>query len=65
MSLSVNLPKNLPYLPGHTYADPKITRYHKSQLLGLKDGIITGKLLTKEVNKFKFRKNNCYSRTNQ
>ena len=25
-------------LPGNVYADPTITRYHKTQLLGVKDG---------------------------
>ena len=38
-----NIPQSLPFLPGMSYADPKITRYHKTQLLGVKDGIITGK----------------------
>jgi len=37
------MPNQLPYLPGNVYADPTITRYHKTQLLGLKDGTITGK----------------------
>ena len=37
------LPNKLPFLPGNTYADPTISRYHKTQLLGIKDGIITGK----------------------
>jgi len=37
------LPNKLPFLPGNTYADPTITRYHKTQLLGIKDGIITEK----------------------
>ncbi len=36
-------PNQLPFLPGNSYADPTITRYHKTQLLGVKDGIITGK----------------------
>jgi hypothetical protein len=36
------LPNKLPFLPGNTYADPTITRYHKTQLLGIKDGTITG-----------------------
>jgi len=30
-------------LPGNTFADPTITRYHKTQLLGIKDGTICGK----------------------
>ena len=30
-------------LPGNIYADPTITRYHKTQLLGVKDGAIQGK----------------------
>ena len=37
------LPNQLPFLPGNTYADPTITKYHKTQLLGIKDGTITGK----------------------
>ena len=37
------LPNQLPFLPGNTYADPTINRYHKTQLLGIKDGTITGK----------------------
>lgn len=41
------LPNNLPFLPGNTYADPTITRYHKTQLLGIKDNTITGKYLYK------------------
>lgn len=36
-------PSQLPFLPGNTYADPTITRYHKTQLLSVKDGIIQGK----------------------
>jgi hypothetical protein len=39
-----SLPQNLPFLPGNVYGDPTITRYHKTQLLGVKDGVITGKL---------------------
>jgi len=38
-----NIPKNLPFLPGMSYADPTLTRYHKTQLLGLQNGIITEK----------------------
>jgi hypothetical protein len=37
------MPSQLPFLPGNTYADPTITKYHKTQLLGIKDGTITGK----------------------
>jgi hypothetical protein len=37
------LPNQLPFLPGNTYADPTITRYHKTQLLGIKDNTITEK----------------------
>jgi hypothetical protein len=40
---TTNLPNSLPFLPGNVYADPTITRYHKTQLLGLTNGIITGK----------------------
>ena len=43
---STNLPGNLPMLPGNVYADPTVTRYHKTQLLGVKDGTICGKSLT-------------------
>lgn len=32
--------KTLPFLPGNVYADPTITRYHKTQLLNLKDGSV-------------------------
>ena len=46
-----NLPSTLPFLPGNSYADPTITRYHKTQLLGIKDGIITGKQPTTEINR--------------
>ena len=38
-----NLPQTLPMLPGNVYTDPTITRYHKTQLLGVKDGAIQGK----------------------
>lgn len=38
-----HLPKDLPFLPGNTAHDPTITRYHKTQLLGVKDGTITEK----------------------
>jgi hypothetical protein len=37
------MPNQLPFLPGNSYADPTINRYHKTQLLGIKDGTITGK----------------------
>lgn len=37
------MPSQLPFLPGNTYADPTITKYHKTQLLGIKDGTITEK----------------------
>jgi len=37
------MPSQLPFLPGNTYSDPTITKYHKTQLLGIKDGTITGK----------------------
>lgn len=38
-----NLPNSLPFLPGNIYADPTITRYHKSQLLNIKDGSVQEK----------------------
>jgi len=47
-----NLPKKLPFLPGNVYADPTITRYHKTQLLDLKNGIITGKLI--QIQRYKY-----------
>jgi len=37
------LPNQLPFLPGNTYADPTLTSYHKTQLLGVKDGHIQEK----------------------
>lgn len=37
------MPKSLPFLPGNSYTDPAVTRYHKTQLLGVKDGTMTGK----------------------
>lgn len=46
MSMQPNIPKNLPFLPGMSYADPQLTRYHKTQILGLQNGIITGKTRT-------------------
>lgn len=39
-----HLPYDLPFLPGNEKQDPTVTRYHKSQLLGVKDGTITEKL---------------------
>ena len=45
-AMQANLPKNTPFLPGMSYADPTITRYHKTQLLGVTNGIQTGKLKT-------------------
>ena len=41
--MTTNLPKQLPFLPGNSYADPTITRYHKTQLLGVRDGHMQGK----------------------
>ena len=37
------MPASLPMLPGNVYADPTVTRYHKTQLLGVKDNTIVGK----------------------
>lgn len=48
--MSSYLPKQLPFLPGNTYADPTITRYHKTQLLGIKDGTITEKTVNLQEN---------------
>jgi len=47
---TANLPQSLPFLPGNVYADPTITRYHKTQLLGVKDGIITEKTTNLQEN---------------
>jgi len=44
------LPNQLPFLPGNSYADPTITRYHKTQLLGVKDGIQTEKTVNMQEN---------------
>jgi hypothetical protein len=44
------LPKDLPFLPGNSYADPKITSYHKTQLLGIQDGVITEKVTNLQQN---------------
>lgn len=44
------LPAQLPFLPGNTYADPTITSYHKTQLLGVKDGVNTGTSIFKKYN---------------
>jgi len=33
-------------LPGNVYADPTVTRYHKTQLLGVKDNTIVEKTVT-------------------
>jgi len=40
---TTNLPAKLPMLPGNVYADPTVTRYHKTQLLGVKDNTICEK----------------------
>lgn len=34
------LPKDLPFLPGNTYADPTIQNFHKNQLLSV--GTVAG-----------------------
>ena len=41
--MASNLPCELPMLPGNVYSDPTITRYHKTQLLGINQGTIRGK----------------------
>jgi len=41
-----NMPASLPMLPGNVYADPTVTRYHKTQLLGVKDNTIVEKTIT-------------------
>lgn len=50
--MKVNLPSQLPMLPGNSYDDPTVTRYHKSQLLNYKDGSCqeTNTLAMPEVN---------------
>lgn len=67
-----NVPNQLPFLPGNVYADPTITRYHKTQILGLTNGIITGKchcsrtaLRRSDAHATIIRKNNCSLRTCQ
>jgi len=35
-------------LPGNVYADPTVTRYHKTQLLGIKDNTICGECYPQE-----------------
>jgi hypothetical protein len=61
---TTHLPKQLPFLPGNSYADPTITRYHKTQLLGFRDGTMLGKLIQKgeamDLIKWKFRED-CQS----
>lgn len=37
------MPQSLPFLPGNGEHDPTITRYHKTQLLGIKDHTIVEK----------------------
>jgi hypothetical protein len=44
------MPNQLPFLPGNSYADPTITRYHKTQLLGIKDGTICEKTVNLQEN---------------
>jgi len=44
------MPNQLPFLPGNSYADPTINRYHKTQLLGIKDGTITEKTVNLQEN---------------
>lgn len=44
------LPNALPFLPGNIYADPTITRYHKTQLLGIKDNTICEKTVNLQEN---------------
>mmetsp|Transcript_2896 Transcript_2896/g.3394 ORF Transcript_2896/g.3394 Transcript_2896/m.3394 type:complete len:461 (+) Transcript_2896:24-1406(+) len=39
-----HLPSSLPFLPGNIQQDPTITRYHKTQMLGVKDGSMTEKV---------------------
>ena len=50
--MNIKMPSNLPLLPGNTFSDPTITRYHKTQLLGVKDGSMQEKTtsLKEDVN---------------
>jgi hypothetical protein len=57
--MQANLPKNTPFLPGMSYVDPTITRYHKTHLLGVTNGIQTGKLKTSASFSRKTFQNNC------
>jgi len=43
------MPKQLPFLPGNSYADPTVTRYHKTQLFGVSNTIQTGKYFSIKV----------------
>ena len=43
METKPHLPKSLTFLPGNEKQDPTVTRYHKTQLLGVKDGTIVEK----------------------
>mmetsp|Transcript_45806 Transcript_45806/g.33544 ORF Transcript_45806/g.33544 Transcript_45806/m.33544 type:complete len:136 (-) Transcript_45806:1237-1644(-) len=47
---SKNLPSQLPFLPGNIYSDPTVTRYHKTQLLNLKDGSVQEKTTSLQEN---------------
>lgn len=61
-------PDKLPFLPGNVYADPTITRYHKTQLLDLVNGVITGKCapsLSVTLLLISHRKDNQLARTRQ
>ena len=43
-------PSSLPFLPGHQFSDPTITRYHKTQVLNYKDGSTQEKTTAIEEN---------------
>ena len=46
-----HLPGTLPFLPGNTQQDPTMTRHHKNQLLGVKDGTICERIIGKDEDK--------------
>ena len=46
------MPKQLPFLPGNTYNDPTITRYHKTQLFGVTNNVQTGTSIFASCNSF-------------
>lgn len=45
-----HLPGSLPFLPGNERQDPTVTRYHRSQLLGVRDGAMLEKTVAYNEN---------------